>query len=87
MIPVGRWQRRLEHVRRHVKIVVAGAAGFVGAATVTRLLDDGHDVIGLDCYLPDLYPATTKRARLDGVLGRAGFTFVESDLRHESVSP
>ena len=70
-----------------MKIVVTGAAGFVGAATASRLLDDGHEVIGIDCFLPDLYPADTKRARLDGVLGRAGFTFVESDLRHESVSP
>lgn len=70
-----------------MKIVVTGAAGFVGAATASRLLDDGHDVIGIDCYLPDLYPADTKRARLDGVLGRSGFTFVEADLRHVSIAP
>lgn len=32
-----------------MKIVVTGAAGYIGAATVARLLDAGHAVQGLDC--------------------------------------
>jgi nucleoside-diphosphate-sugar epimerase len=32
-----------------VKVVVTGAAGYIGAATVARLLDAGHTVAGLDC--------------------------------------
>jgi nucleoside-diphosphate-sugar epimerase len=32
-----------------MKVVVTGAAGYIGAATVARLLDAGHTVAGLDC--------------------------------------
>lgn len=32
-----------------MKVVVTGAAGYIGAATVARLLDAGHSVTGLDC--------------------------------------
>jgi nucleoside-diphosphate-sugar epimerase len=32
-----------------MKVLVTGAAGYIGAATVARLLDAGHTVAGLDC--------------------------------------
>jgi len=45
------------------------------------------DVIGIDCYLLISTRLPPSGRALTGVLGRAGFTFVESDLRHESISP
>ena len=66
-------------------VLVTGAAGFVGAALTSRLLDDGHDVTGVDCFLEQSYSAQTKRDRIRPALDRAGFTFVELDLREGSI--
>ena len=44
-------------------VVVSGAAGFIGAALVQRLLAQGDRVIGID-NLNDYYDPSLKRARL-----------------------
>lgn len=46
------------------KILVSGAAGFIGYHLVARLLRDGHTVVGID-NLNNYYPASLKEARLD----------------------
>ncbi|MFQ6573803.1 NAD-dependent epimerase [Pseudomonas sp. UM16] len=46
-----------------MKILVTGAAGFIGAHCTLRLLRDGHDVIGLDNF-NDYYDPTLKHARV-----------------------
>ncbi|HZO10343.1 MAG TPA: NAD-dependent epimerase/dehydratase family protein, partial [Myxococcota bacterium] len=33
-----------------MKVVVTGAAGFIGSHLAERLLADGHDVTGIDCF-------------------------------------
>jgi UDP-glucuronate 4-epimerase len=62
-----------------MKVLVTGAAGFIGAATSARLLDQGHQVVGVD-NLNSYYPVKLKHARLAGLLSRPGFEFAELDL-------
>lgn len=65
--------------------LVTGAAGFIGSRVAGRLLDSGHEVIGID-NLNDYYDPRLKQARLAQLKGRAGFEFQELDLAdHESV--
>jgi UDP-glucuronate 4-epimerase len=64
---------------RHGKILVTGAAGFIGSHLALRLLDRGDDVAGLD-NLNDYYDVNLKLARLRQLEGRSGFTFIRLDL-------
>ena len=62
-----------------MKILVTGAAGFIGLHVTERLLAQGHEVIGLD-NLNDYYDVALKHARLGRLEGKAGFRFVRLDL-------
>jgi UDP-glucuronate 4-epimerase len=61
------------------KILVTGAAGFIGFHLCKRLLERGDTVTGLD-NLNDYYDVTLKQARLDQLSGRENFSFVRLDL-------
>jgi len=62
-----------------MKILVTGAAGFIGFATSQRLLERGYEVVGLD-NLNDYYDVTLKEARLKRLTSHASFRFVKLDL-------
>ena len=47
-----------------MKFLVTGAAGFIGSHVSKRLLDAGHQVVGID-NLNDYYDVNLKLARLD----------------------
>ncbi len=62
-----------------MKILVTGAAGFIGSYVSARLLDAGAQVVGLD-NLNAYYDPKLKEARLARLTPRPGFTFAKLDL-------
>ena len=56
------------------KVIVTGCAGFIGSTLVDRLLQEGHQVIGVDNF------STGQRRFLDGALKNPAFKLIEMDL-------
>ena len=62
-----------------MKVLITGAAGFIGSALALRLLERGDEVVGID-NLNDYYDVGLKRARLARPLAYDGFTDLRADL-------
>ena len=62
-----------------MKVLLTGAAGFIGMHTAQLLLARGDHVVGLD-NLNAYYDVRLKEARLRRLEGRAGFQFVRADV-------
>jgi len=62
-----------------MKILVTGAAGFIGSHLSHRLLDRGDEVVGID-NLNDYYDVRLKEARLERLVTKSGFRFIKLDL-------
>jgi len=62
-----------------MKVLVTGAAGFIGMHVAQQLLDRGDEVAGVD-NLNEYYDVRLKEARLARLLPRSGFRFVRLDL-------
>lgn len=65
-----------------MKLLVTGAAGFIGMHACARLLLRGHQVLGID-NLNAYYDPALKRARLDRLEPQPGFTFEKLDVSDE----
>jgi len=57
-----------------VRILLTGAAGFLGSHLAERFLNDGHEVVGLDNFI------SGSQANVDTLSGYDGFSFVEHDI-------
>ena len=66
------------------RVLVTGAAGFIGSHLVDRCLDAGVEVTGLDNFDP-YYDPEQKRRNLAAAMARPGFRLVEADLRDRAA--
>ncbi len=62
-----------------MRVLVTGAAGFIGSSAAETLLRRGDAVVGVDCFL-DYYPRAAKERNLAGMRGNPDFEFIEADL-------
>lgn len=66
------------------RILVTGAAGFIGSYVCQRLLERGDLVVGLD-NLNDYYQVSLKQDRLDRLTSHANFRFVRAALEDRAA--
>ena len=67
-----------------MKVLLTGAAGFIGYHVARALLERGDEVIGLD-NLNDYYDVSLKQARLAGLTDSKQFTFVRASLEDTPI--
>ncbi len=67
-----------------MKILVTGAAGFIGSHTAERLQSLGHEVIGVDNFCP-YYSVASKEINAEA-LAKKGISIIKKDLRDEALS-
>jgi UDP-glucuronate 4-epimerase len=65
-----------------MKILVTGVAGFIGMHSAKKLLDDGHEIIGID-NLNDYYDVTLKENRLKALESYKNFRFLKLDIKDQ----
>lgn len=66
------------------KILITGAAGFIGFHTAKRLLEQGRMVVGYD-NINDYYDPSLKQARLAELQKYDGFTFIKGDIEDKAA--
>ena len=69
-----------------MKVVVTGAAGFIGSHLAESLLDDGAEVAGIDCFT-DFYPRAAKEANLAPLREHRSFRLHEGRLQDLDLAP
>jgi UDP-glucuronate 4-epimerase len=67
-----------------MKVLVTGAAGFIGSHLSERLLNDGLIVIGVDNF-DDFYDPQIKRRNIKGCLKNKNFRLIEADVRDSAA--
>jgi nucleoside-diphosphate-sugar epimerase len=62
-----------------MRILVTGAAGFIGSSLIDRLLAAGHEVVGIDSF-EDYYDRRFKEAAVAPALGSARYRLIEANI-------
>jgi UDP-glucose 4-epimerase len=69
-----------------MKILVTGGAGFIGSHLVDKLLEQGYEVIGIDCFT-DYYQRKIKEANISNALKSMNFKLIEEDILNMDKFP
>ena len=67
-----------------IRLLVTGAAGFIGSHVSEALLARGDEVVGVDNF-DAFYPRAVKERNLDGLRRTKGFRFVEADIVRDAL--
>jgi UDP-glucuronate 4-epimerase len=67
-----------------MKVLITGAAGFIGSHLSERLLGDGWTVVGIDNF-DDFYDPQIKRGNISGCLKNKNFQLIEADIRDSAA--
>jgi UDP-glucose 4-epimerase len=62
-----------------MRALVTGCAGFIGSHLTERLLSQGYQVSGIDCFT-DYYAREIKEANISNALKDKNFNFIEDDI-------
>jgi len=66
--------------------LVTGCAGFIGSHLAERLLEDGHDVVGVDSFT-EYYERARKEENVAAAVAHSRFRLVEADLAEADLGP
>jgi UDP-glucose 4-epimerase len=69
-----------------MKALVTGCAGFIGSHLVDKLLEQGYEVIGIDCFT-DYYSREIKEVNISNALKHKNFEFIEGDILNRDKFP
>ena len=68
-----------------MKALITGVAGFIGSTLAERLLGEGADVVGIDCFT-DYYPREAKERNLKTARAHQRFRFIESRVQDADLA-
>jgi nucleoside-diphosphate-sugar epimerase len=69
-----------------MRVLLTGAAGFIGSSLADALLQQGFDVVGVDAFTPS-YATSRKRSNAAALARHPRFRLVEADLREAPIGP
>ncbi len=67
-----------------MKVLITGAAGFIGSHLAERMLQDGWEVMGVDNF-DEFYPPAIKQRNIERCLQTPGFKLIQADIRNQQA--
>jgi UDP-glucuronate 4-epimerase len=70
-----------------MKIIVTGAAGFIGSSLIKKLAINGHSVLGIDALIDTTYSKEIKKSRWLELSSNENIKLQHLDMRYDSFEP